>query len=137
MIQHYVQFFILCREKITQCGVPHTYRRVSYSMNLLGSCPHRNYRCIVIHRHSGILKVRIRHFCILILSSDRIPAACLSLRLCRMSRVVFVCIHCVESRQNKRIVPPVSIHLKGRGSLKKRKTTNENEKLIKEETGIV
>jgi len=34
-------------------------------------------------------------------------------------------------------VPPVSIHLKGRGSLKKRKTTNENEKLIKEETGIV
>lgn len=63
-----------------RCGVPRTYRRASCS-NLSGSCPRRSHRRIATRRHSGSPEARIRRFCTLIRSSDRIPAACLSLRL--------------------------------------------------------
>jgi len=73
--------YSVCSEQITQCGIPHTYRRVSRSTALSGSCPRRNHRCTAIRRRSVILGARIRRFCTLIRSSDRIPAARPSLRL--------------------------------------------------------
>lgn len=90
----YVQFSTRCREKITQCGFSRTYRRVSCLTLLLGSYLRQNHRRIAIRHHSEILEARIRRFCTLIRSSDHIPAARPFLQLCRMSRVVFVCIHC-------------------------------------------
>jgi len=85
------EFYSAINSDLTLCTVFAGSRSRSAESPLLDSCPRRNHRCTAIRRRSETLRARIRRFCTLIRSYDRIPARP-SLRLhsdvaCR------VCVH--------------------------------------------